>query len=50
MLDQNEIAINKKKKKKRAAKSLWEVEESYLYGFYPFFSVKFNIIVTLGKV
>lgn len=47
MLDQNEIAINKKK---RAAKSLWEVEESYLYGFYPLFPVKFNIIVTLGKV
>lgn len=48
MLDQNEIAINKQKK--RAAKSLWEVEESYLYGFYPLFPVKFNIIVTLGKV
>lgn len=53
MLDQNEMAINKTKTKqnKRAAKSLWEIKESFLYGFQLFFfSVKFNVIVTLGKV
>lgn len=39
MLDQNEMAINKTKTKqnKRAAKSLWEIKESYLYGFQLYF-------------